>query len=148
MAMVYMMLMQLSGQVMLCNTVAEALHIPVPIITGPIKKRHDWQNSLGKMEQSYEKEAGKILAAINKNLWMSDKGWYAEYKDLLGNKLLHPSAGLWTIYHAIDSKVPDAFKAYQALRYIDKHIPHIPVIAKGWSKGTRAFGGREKFIPA
>jgi hypothetical protein len=48
--------------------------------------------------------------------------------------LLHPSAGLWTIYHAIDSKVPDAFQAYQALQYIDKNIPHIPVIAKGWDE--------------
>lgn len=91
---------------------------------------------IGENGTAYEKEAEKILLAINKKLWMSDKGWYAEYKDLLGNKLLHPSAGLWTIYHAIDSKVPDAFQAYQALRYIDKYIPHIPVIAKGWSKGT------------
>ena len=82
----------------------------------------------------YHKEAEKILAAINKKLWMSDKGWYAEYKDLLGNKLLHPSVGLWTIYLAIDSKVPDAFQAYQALQYIDKNIPHIPVIAKGWDE--------------
>ena len=87
---------------------------------------------IGENGTAYEKEAEKILTAINKNLWMSDKGWYGEYKDLLGNKLLHPSAGLWTIYHAIDSKVCDAFKAYQSLRYIDKYIPHIPVIAKGW----------------
>ena len=91
---------------------------------------------IGENGTDYEKEAEKILAAINKDLWMSEHGWYAEYKDLLGNKLLHPSAALWTIYHAIDSKVPDAFKAYQALRYIDQQIPHIPVIAKGWSKGT------------
>lgn len=89
---------------------------------------------VGEDGSMYEKEAGKILDAINKNLWMADKGWYAEYKDLLGNKLLHPAAGLWTIYHAIDSKVPDAFKAYQSLRYIDQHIPHIPVKAKGWDE--------------
>ncbi|HEX7902404.1 MAG TPA: DUF4450 domain-containing protein [Chitinophagaceae bacterium] len=82
----------------------------------------------------YEREATKILKAINKNLWMADKGWYAEYKDLLGNKLLHPSAALWTIYHAIDSKVPDIFQAYQSLRYIDQHIPHIPIKAKGWDE--------------
>lgn len=89
---------------------------------------------IGEDGAAYEKEANKILSAINKQLWMPDKGWYAEYKDLLGNKLLHPAAGLWTIYHAIDSKVPDAFKAYQSLRYIDQHIPHIPVIAKGWDE--------------
>jgi hypothetical protein len=66
---------------------------------------------IGEDGTGYEKEAKKILAAINKQLWMTEKGWYAEFKDLLGNKLLHPSAGLWTIYHTIDSKVPDVFKA-------------------------------------
>ncbi len=89
---------------------------------------------VGEVGTAYEKEANKILNAINKNLWMPDKGWYAEYKDLLGNKLVHPAAGLWTIYHAIDSKVPDVFKAYQSLQYIDRYIPHIPVIAKGWDE--------------
>ncbi|HOZ70445.1 MAG TPA: DUF4450 domain-containing protein [Chitinophagaceae bacterium] len=83
---------------------------------------------------AYEEEADKILKAMNQQLWMKDKGWYAEYKDLLGNKLLHPAAGLWTIYHALDSKVPDPFQAYQSLRYIDNHIPRIPVIAKGWNE--------------
>lgn len=89
---------------------------------------------IGENGTPYEQEASKILKAINKNLWMVENGWYAEYKDLLGNKLLHPAAGLWTIYHAIDSKVPDAFQAYQSLRYIDQHIPHIPVNAKGWDE--------------
>lgn len=89
---------------------------------------------VGEDGKAYEKEANKILDAINKKLWIKDKGWYAEYKDLLGNKLLHPAAGLWTIYHVIDSKVPDAFQAYQSLRYLDRNIPHIPVIAKGWEE--------------
>ncbi len=91
---------------------------------------------LGEDGKAYEAEATKILQAINEKLWMKDKGWYAEYKDLLGNQLLHPAAALWTIYHAIDSKVPDAFQAYQALRYIDREIPHIPVIAKGWKEDS------------
>lgn len=89
---------------------------------------------IGEDGTAYAKEADKILMAMNRQLWMKDKGWYAEYKDLLGNKLLHPAAGLWTIYHAIDSKVPDPFQAYQSLRYIDNHIPRIPVIAKGWQE--------------
>ncbi len=79
----------------------------------------------------YEAEANKILNAINQQLWMKEKGWYAEYKDLLGNKLLHPSAGLWTIYHALDEGIADPIQAYQSLQYIDHFIPHIPVIAKG-----------------
>ena len=82
----------------------------------------------------FEKEAAKILKSIHYHLWMPGLGWYAEYKDLLGNKLVHPSAGLWTVYHAIDSKVPDPFKAYQLVRYVENHIPHIPVVAKGWEE--------------
>jgi hypothetical protein len=82
----------------------------------------------------YKNEANKIYAAIQKNLWLPRQGSYAEYKDLLGNKLVHPSPGLWTIYQAIDSKVPDAFQAYLNLRYVDNHIPHIPVKAKGFNE--------------
>lgn len=85
----------------------------------------------GKDGKPYEQEATKILQAIHRQLWLPRDGWYAEYKDLLGKQLIHPAAGLWTIYHAIDSKVPDAFKAWQSLRYIDTKLPHIPVQAKG-----------------
>jgi hypothetical protein len=89
---------------------------------------------IGEDGTMYEKEANKILAAIQKELWLPAQGSYAEYKDLLGNKLVHTSPGLWTIYHAIDSKVPDNFQAFQNLNYIDRRIPHIPVKAKGLSE--------------
>ena len=79
----------------------------------------------------YQQEADKILKAINANLWLPKQGWFAEYKDLLGLKKVHPYAGLWTIYHAIDSDVPDMFQAYQALRYVDTEIPRIPIKASG-----------------
>jgi hypothetical protein len=85
---------------------------------------------IGENPEPYRKEAMHILDAMQTQLWMPCNGWYAEYKDALGLKMLHPSAGLWTIYHAIDSKVPDNFQAYQCLKYIDKNIPHIPVRAK------------------
>jgi hypothetical protein len=80
---------------------------------------------------AYEKEADKIFETMNDQLWLKDKGWFAEYKDLQGEKLVHPSAGVWTVYHAIDSHVPDAFQAYQMLRYVEENIPHIPIKAKG-----------------
>ncbi|TVT43792.1 DUF4450 domain-containing protein [Hymenobacter setariae] len=79
----------------------------------------------------YRQEAARIRAALGQRLWLPALGWYAEYQDALGLKALHPSAGLWTIYHALDSEVPDAFQAYQALRYVDAEIPHIPVQAAG-----------------
>ena len=86
---------------------------------------------VGEDPAPYQNEANKIFDAVNNQLWIPELGWYAEYKDALGEKLLHPAAGLWTIYHAIDGKLPDGFKAYQALRYVDKFIPHIRVMAKG-----------------
>ena len=86
---------------------------------------------IGEDPVPYQKEAVKILTAMNSQLWMPSNGWYAEYKDRLGWQQLHPAAALWSIYHAIDSKVPDPFQAWQCLQYINSSIPHIPVKAKG-----------------
>lgn len=87
--------------------------------------------ALGANPMPYQQEAEKILKAVNEKLWMKDKGWYAEYKDLLDNGLLHKEPGLWTIYHALDAKIADPFQAWQSLNYIDKNIPHIPIKAEG-----------------
>jgi hypothetical protein len=82
---------------------------------------------LGDDSRPYLAEAAKTHSAINNILWMPANGWYAEYKEVSGEKKLHPDAALWSIYHAIDSQVPDIFQSYQSLRYIDTHIPHIPI---------------------
>ncbi len=79
----------------------------------------------------YLLQAKKIKEAMNRELWMQKKGTYAEFKDLLGNKLLHDAAALWTIYHSVDSEVPDKFQSYQMMRYVDRQIPHIPLRPKG-----------------
>ncbi len=86
---------------------------------------------VGEDPEPYKAKADKIFSALNRILWLPKKGTYAEFKDRLGNQLLHPSAALWTIYHSIDSEVPDKFQAYQSLRYLDNKIPHIPIKAKG-----------------
>ena len=86
---------------------------------------------LGEDPTPYKKEAEEILKAINKTLWIPEKGWWAEFKDNMGNQMLHENAAVWTIYHSIDSDIHDAFKAYQATRYVDNYIPHIPVVANG-----------------
>ncbi|MGV8827267.1 MAG: DUF4450 domain-containing protein [Breznakibacter sp.] len=86
---------------------------------------------LGEDSGPYEKEAERILDAINSELWLGNKGWWAEFKDFMGNKMIHPQAGLWTVYHSIDSEIHTPFQAYQATRYVDEHIPHIPVRARG-----------------
>ena len=86
---------------------------------------------LGEDSKPYKAEAEKILKAINSTLWLSDKGWWAEYKDFMGNQMIHPNAAIWTVYHAIDSDIHTPFQAYQATRYVDTGIPHIPVLARG-----------------
>jgi hypothetical protein len=86
---------------------------------------------LGEDATHYRNEADKIINAMNSQLWMKDRGAFAEFKDALGNKLLHTAPALWTIYHSMDSETMNPFQAYQSLRYIDNEIPHIPVRANG-----------------
>lgn len=86
---------------------------------------------IGEDHTPYKKEADKIRNAINAALWLPHKGWWAEYKDRMGNGMIHPNAGIWTVYHAIDSDIHTPFQAYEATRYIDTGIPHIPVRARG-----------------
>lgn len=93
---------------------------------------------VGEDGEPYRQKAAAILKAINTQLWIPEKGIYAEFKDLLGKRLLHSSPGVWTVYHAIDSKVPDRFQAWQSLQYINNEIPHIPVRAKGLHDTTLA----------
>jgi len=91
---------------------------------------------LGEDPTPYEKETELILSAINSELWIADKGWWAEFTDNMGHGMRHDNAALWTVYHSIDSDIHDPFKAYQATRYIDTEIPHMPVLANGLDDKT------------
>jgi hypothetical protein len=82
----------------------------------------------------FSNEADKILKATNDQLWIPKKGIFAEYKDALGNRLLHDVPGIWSIYHTIDSELSNPFESYQMLNYVDKQIPHIPISAEGLDK--------------
>jgi len=75
----------------------------------------------------YQREADAILAALNDRLWLSDRGHWAEYQDLMGLRRLHTSAAVWSIYTPIDCGACSPEQAYQATFYIDRSIPHIPV---------------------
>lgn len=86
---------------------------------------------IGEDHKPYEKEASRILTAINNKLWIQNKGWWAEFVDNMGHGLRHENAALWTIYHSIDSDVHDNFKSYQATRYVDTELTHIPVLGEG-----------------
>lgn len=86
---------------------------------------------IGEDPNPYLIEAAKISRAVNNTLWLSHKGYWAEFVDFMGYQQKHESAAVWTIYHAIDGELADPFQAYQATRYIDKAIPHIAVNAPG-----------------
>ena len=86
---------------------------------------------IGENPQAYEEEAEKIKNAIQQELWIQEKGIFAEYKDLLGEQNLHEQPGIWSVYHTIDEGVPTEKQALQMLNYVSTEIPHIPVKAEG-----------------
>ncbi|GHE48235.1 DUF4450 domain-containing protein [Sphingobacterium griseoflavum] len=85
---------------------------------------------LGIDAQPFTAEADKIAKALKTRLWIADKGHFAEFEDLLGNRLRHDSPGLWTIYHIADAFLLDDFESYQNTQYIHNHLPHIPIQVK------------------
>ena len=86
---------------------------------------------LGTDAMLYEHEADLISQAMQKNLWLANEGWFAEFKDYLGLQLVHPNAGLWTFYHTLDSEVPSPLEAWQMTRFVDTQIAHIPIRGPG-----------------
>lgn len=100
----------------------------------------DLARLIGEDPTPYAIEADHILHAMNSRLWLPAQGSYAEYIDWSDGTatapLVHPSAAVWTIYQAIDSKTTNPFMAWQALHYIDTEIPHIPIRAKGLDDTT------------
>jgi hypothetical protein len=91
---------------------------------------------IGEDPTPYNKEADAILAAMNQRLWLNDEGHWAEFQDFMGKKRLHKSAALWTIYTPIDCGACTPEQAYQATVYVDKNIPHIPVLTKPQPQDT------------
>lgn len=91
--------------------------------------------TIGEDPTPYRRESEAIKAAIDSVLWMPERGHWAEYRDYGGHRRLHPSAAVWTVYHAIDSEIADPFKAYAATSYIDRNIPRIPVVSEDGETG-------------
>ncbi|MEY4489677.1 MAG: hypothetical protein RIQ79_2185 [Verrucomicrobiota bacterium] len=86
---------------------------------------------LGLDPAPYEREASLIERGMNQNLWLNDRGWFAEWKDVLGLQRVHPESAAWTFYHTVDSEVPSPLQAWQMTRQVDTRLPHIPVQGAG-----------------
>lgn len=89
---------------------------------------------IGEDPTPYQQEADAILEAMNKNLWVD--GHWAEYKDVMGLKRVHPNAALWSIYTPIDCGVGTQQQMYSCTRYVDKNIPHISVDTPKGTQGN------------
>lgn len=86
---------------------------------------------IGEDPVPYQQEAEAILEAMNQRLWIPSMpnavGHWAEFQDFMGLKRLHPEAALWSIYTPIDCGACSPEQAYEATRWVDTHIPHIPM---------------------
>ncbi len=83
---------------------------------------------IGENPEYFKKEAQKTLEAMNRRLWISQRGYWAEYQDFMGLKRLHTHAALWSIYTPIDCGAASEEMAFRATQYVDSCIPHIPVV--------------------
>jgi len=86
---------------------------------------------IGENPKPYEQEADAILKAMKNELWIKNKGYFSEYKDALGNQIVHDKPGIWSIYHVSDAFILNEFEDYQNLQYINNHTPKIPITVKG-----------------
>lgn len=81
---------------------------------------------IGENPAPYRNEAEAIRKALDSRLWLDKKGHWAEYQDYMGNRMVHENAALWTTYTAVDCGVGTPRQSWDAMRYVDRHIPQIP----------------------
>ena len=77
---------------------------------------------LGRDVSKLEARAAKIQEAFQKNLCLNDEGVAAESIDTIGNKLVHASPELSTVYLAADCGNTDAFQTYRMLKWVERNI--------------------------
>lgn len=88
-------------------------------------------SKLGHNPKPFLKRSENIRDAVQETLWIPEKGIMAEYIDVIGNKLIHPSPELATIYHSIESEIVDSFQAYQMLLFTENELRNEKTKARG-----------------
>jgi hypothetical protein len=91
---------------------------------------------IGRDPAPYDTEADLILKAMKTELWLPQKGIYAEARDLLGLQLAHPSPAAWTFSHTLDSEAATPAEAWQMARFVDTELGHIPIHGPGVPEGS------------
>ena len=87
----------------------------------------------------YEKETALVARAMRQLLWQPERGMFAEFKDLLGRQLVHPSAGLWSFYHTMDSALVTPSEAWSMTRYVERELPRLAVRGPGVPAGLSMY---------
>ena len=87
---------------------------------------------VGEDDTLYRAEAARIGKALMENLWLSDRGYFAEYLDTTGR--IHPVPELPSIYHPIELDLLDPLQSYQALRFVEERLwqPHDLALVNDW----------------
>lgn len=87
----------------------------------------------------YENEAALIARGMRELLWLPDRGMFAEFKDLLGLQLVHPSAALWSFYHTIDAGLVSPSEAWRMTRAVERDLPRLAVRGPGVPEGLAMY---------
>ena len=81
--------------------------------------------ALGLPYEKFEKRAEKIKKAVREKLFLYEEGILAEYFDTIGNKLLHKSPELSTLYLAGDCELFDDVEMHRILSFAEDHIESV-----------------------
>ena len=78
--------------------------------------------AIGRDTAIFKARADKIYKAMQNTLWLKKEGVFAEYIDTIGNKMLHPSPELSTIYLASEAGIAEPKQMASMLDFTEKHI--------------------------
>jgi hypothetical protein len=91
----------------------------------------DIAKMLGEDAEPFSLEARQIDDAIQRLLWIPEKGELAEAKDLMEPQTVYDNGALWTLYHAIDSEVLNKQQAWQMTANRLHSYKQIPIEGDG-----------------
>lgn len=83
---------------------------------------------------AYEAEADAIEHAMQKLLWMEDRGAFAESIEWFGERKLAVNPAVWTMYQAIDSEVGNRKQQWQMAAERLRALRKIPIVGEGVPK--------------
>ena len=81
--------------------------------------------ALGLPYEKFEKRAEKIKKAVREKLFLYQEGILAEFFDTIGNKLLHKSPELSTLYLAGDCELFDDVEMHRILSFAEDNIESV-----------------------